>query len=120
MLMEEEKAVQKTSTSGSSSTKEDKGIIHSFSMGNKSLFTKSTLSIFLIVTVLGIVTGYIFSNQGTAQTNKTSTDTNVASQVNEKIYGTADEKTFKDQATGVLKSGGIEGEGARDSDAGAN
>lgn len=114
-LMEEEKTVQNASASHSSkTTQEDHGVMHSFSGVSQSLPTKSTAIVFLVVIILGIGTGFVLSNKGASQTNqKNSTDTSVSTQTAEgKIFGTPDEKTFKDQATGVLKSGGIEGEGA--------
>lgn len=36
------------------------------------------------------------------------------------VYGSADEKTFRDQADGILKAGGIDGEGSHHIERGAN
>jgi len=67
------------------------------------------LLIFLVVAiVLGTITGFIINKvakpgqKTTSSTTSTSTGTKV---------GVTDKKTFRDKAEGVLKEGGIDGEG---------
>jgi len=67
----------------------------------------SYLSFFLIVAIaviFGIAIGFIPS-----KLSRTTSTTKTVSK--EKMVGIADKKTFKDQAEGVLKEGGIDGEG---------
>lgn len=59
----------------------------------------------LLIILAGLASGYILANMGKAapasgEKSKTTQST-----------GIADKKTFKDAAEGVLKEGGIEGEG---------
>ncbi len=93
-------------------------IIHSIDAQKQSSQNVGILAviIFLIAIIAGIGTGYgirVFSKPGTitsplAKSNSTSTS-------NAKVVETAgirDEKTFSDKAEGILREGGIEGEGA--------
>lgn len=77
--------------------------------------------------LLGLGTGFYVAQKQLllAGTTNTMTDTAQAltSSTNIKvgdIFGSADEKTFRDQAEGVLVSGGIEGEGSHHLERGAN
>ncbi|OGK33069.1 hypothetical protein A3F58_03495 [Candidatus Roizmanbacteria bacterium RIFCSPHIGHO2_12_FULL_37_9b] len=66
-------------------------------------------SILTVVTVAGLIIGFLFS-----LTKKTiTTDNQVGSKSAkvEKTAGIADKKTFKDRAEGILKEGGLDGEG---------
>lgn len=84
-----------------------------------------------IMVILGILLGlgtgfYVAQKQLLLAGDKnTMTDTAQAltSSTNVKVgdtFGSADEKTFRDQAEGVLVSGGIEGEGSHHLERGAN
>ena len=55
------------------------------------------------------------SMSGNAQVLDSSTNVKVGD-----IFGSADEKTFRDQAEGILMSGGIDGEGSHHIERGAN
>lgn len=75
------------------------------------LLSRKLIIILLVVAVLGAGTGYLISKKGsvgvvggTINLTKESTGGN--------IIGSNDTKTFKDVAEGVLKGGGIDGEGA--------
>lgn len=77
--------------------------------------------------LLGLGTGFYVAQKQLllAGTTNTMTDTAQAltSSTNVKVgdtFGSADEKTFRDQAEGVLVSGGIEGEGSHHLERGAN
>lgn len=77
-----------------------------------AIFTKK-LFIFLIAAVIvGVMTGYVFSNRNDSGGNTlTSGSVNSSSISKGTVVGSNDTKTFKDTATGTLKNGGIDGEG---------
>lgn len=76
---------------------------------------KAPTVLFLILAVLGVGTGYIV-----AQTSGPSIipigfpkgATSIEGVKKGQLFGSADEKTFKDSAEGNLREGGIDGEGA--------
>lgn len=78
-----------------------------------SIFTKNLFIFLVIAVVLGAMSGYILSNsKGTMGGNTLTSGTVDPSKVSKgTVVGSGDEKIFKDIATGVLKEGGIEGEG---------
>lgn len=90
-------------------------IMHDFS-GSKSAthLSMKAIGILVIVLLLGIGTGYLLSPRSTA----THSGGGIASLVGGssvekgKTYGDGDTSTFKDTAEGVMKAGGIDGEGA--------
>jgi len=75
---------------------------------------------FLIVTAAGVFTGaYFKTNQVVGKSGSTSKElAGIQAQVPQTgvkvgdIYGSADEKAFKDKATGVIDKGGLNGEGS--------
>lgn len=77
---------------------------------SEKIMTKQTILIFAGVILLGIVTGFVF-NMRSSSTVAVTSGTNVASLPKGAVFG-SDEKAFKDTAEGLLKKGGIEGEGA--------
>ena len=62
----------------------------------------------LLAIVLGTATGYILSAPKSSSTSQPGITSNA---VVEKSVGIADKKTFPDQVEGMLKEGGIDGEG---------
>lgn len=63
--------------------------------------------VFLVVAiVLGTVTGFIINKISSTGKKTTTSGTSTGTKV-----GVTDKKTFKDKAEGVLKEGGIDGEG---------
>lgn len=79
----------------------------------KFSFSPKMVAIILILIVVGIGGGYVFSKKsgptvkGVPQTQITS-----SSQIkNGTILGSNDTKTFKDTAEGLVRAGGIDGEG---------
>jgi len=75
----------------------------------KKSWSLGGLSIFIVVAlVLGTATGFIINKVSSSgqKTNSSGTSTSTGTKV-----GVTDKKTFKDKAEGVLKEGGIEGEG---------
>lgn len=90
----------------------DNSLVHDFSMKNASIFTPKLLIALIIAVILGLGSGYALSKraavgvdtaEGPASSSKIGKGTTV---------GSGDTKIFKDVAEGILKSGGIDGEGA--------
>lgn len=86
----------------------DNNLIHNL---DKNLSTDgipySKFFIFIaIAVVLGTALGF-----GLTKFSKKNDTTNLSSAKAEQTIGIADKKTFKDQAEGTLKEGGIDGEG---------
>jgi hypothetical protein len=75
---------------------------------NDNVMKKYITSVYIILIILGIGTGFILSGKGFSgnKSSKSSTQINTA-----KIVGSTDTKTFKDSAVGTVEQGGIDGEG---------
>lgn len=90
--------------------------VHSFNVvGEDFKLTRKVLAIFLGAAVLGIISGFfLFKFSPSTLIAKQTTATTALSGKIEKgtVIGSDDTKTFKDTAEGVLKEGGIDGEGA--------
>lgn len=70
--------------------------------------SKFLLTVIVVALVLGTVIGFVLNKVRPQQTdNNSSTQSQPKNSV-----GIADKKTFKDKAEGVLKEGGIDGEGS--------
>lgn len=67
-------------------------------------------AVFVVLAGMGV--GYFFSQQGKVGGITNKIEVAPGAVVKENEAGLDDEKTFKDEATGVLKEGGIEGEGS--------
>lgn len=81
---------------------------------NDNQLSWSKFFFFLIITLLiGGFTGYGLARyQSSSQkTNAVKETGNISDAKTQKMIGIADKKTFKDQAEGILKEGGIDGEG---------
>lgn len=78
--------------------------------------------------LLGLVTGFfiaqkqlLLANGGASLTTLSTQELTSATNVKVgDVFGSADEKTFRDQAEGVLMAGGIDGEGSHHIERGAN
>jgi hypothetical protein len=78
--------------------------------------------------VLGLVTGFfiaqkqlLLANGGVSLTSQSTQELTSATNVKVgDVFGSADEKTFRDQAEGILMAGGIDGEGSHHIERGAN
>lgn len=89
--------------------------------------TNPTKALLIIAIVLGLGTGFFVAqkrlllagdgNAFTEDTKDLTTDTKI--KVGD-VFGSADEKTFRDQAEGILMAGGIDGEGSHHIERGAN
>ncbi len=89
----------------------EKGILHSLDgSAPKTKMTGKPLIIMLAVAVVaGLAVGGVAGTLKKGQAKKAGGITNAKA---EKTVGMADKKTFKDQAEGTLKEGGMDGEGS--------
>lgn len=69
---------------------------------------KKFILIFVIVILVGGAVGFVLSNFGKNITGGATSGKTIKT---EKSAGILDKKTFKDKAEGILKEGGIDGEG---------
>lgn len=88
---------------------EKKDVIRPLDSKEKIKVDKKMLLSFFLIIVAGIVTGFFagFTKKMTAKSGGKTSDNKI-----ESAAGIKDTKTFKDTAEGVLKEGGIEGEGS--------
>ncbi|RJQ24977.1 hypothetical protein C4577_06640 [Candidatus Parcubacteria bacterium] len=95
---------------------EQEQLVHSFEeQGSNKMITKGVIIGFFIVILLGIGTGYLFAGNKQESASLTNTENGqvVGSNVRKgQVVGSKDEKTFNDEAEGILKKGGIDGEGS--------
>lgn len=87
--------------------------IHPLEGNNKGTETKKLLlktTVIAFIVALGVGTGYFTSKRNSGSGIKSSTGNPVVVK-SEKIVGSTDTKTFRDQVEGVLEKGGIDGEG---------
>lgn len=87
--------------------------LHDLTGINKKFLTTRVLLILVVALALGVVTGFSFS-KGKLIGNAVTRGGGGGSITVQKgaVIGSGDEKIFKDTAEGVLKKGGIGGEGA--------
>lgn len=94
---------------------QEQPLIHEFSKETlKSSFTSKIIALLIGVVFLGLISGYFLAskNGSSLTTGKTVNLSDGASVSKGIIVGSNDTKTFKDTAEGILKEGGIDGEGA--------
>lgn len=90
---------------------EKQPLMNTFENKEGSFLTSKLLIALFIVVVLGVGSGYLFSQKGSVSginLKGTGTSSSISKGT---IVGSNDTKTFKDIAEGVLKTGGIDGEG---------
>ncbi|MCL4353064.1 hypothetical protein M1615_01165 [Patescibacteria group bacterium] len=89
---------------------QEQSLIHDFNKqsNNNSFFSLGLIIFIIVAIVFGIGTGYALSKHGTG-TGGIMRGFSLGAAP--KIVGSNDLKTFKDTAEGVLKNGGIDGEG---------
>src|SRR3990167_4276781 len=91
-------------------------LLHSFNGSEAQCMSKSTFIMALVfVILLGITSGYVVvSNSTSSPSSPQASNITSSSQISKGIVvGSNDAKTFKDSTEGVLKNGGIDGEGQR-------
>lgn len=95
---------------------ESKPLIHDFNKGGlKSAFTPRIITLLIVIIIVGVVSGYLISGKsGSLSTNGgiSGENINTGSISKGTVVGSDDTKTFKDTVSGILKTGGIDGEGA--------
>ena len=74
---------------------------------------QKALAIFAGILLLGVLTGYVLGNSSKSVNKEVATSAKggKAGSSGGKVFGSDDTKTFKDTAEGVVREGGIEGEG---------
>ena len=88
-------------------------LIHKFGSMSVSIFTKKLIVVLIAVAILGFGSGYVLSRGGTSKADVDKGESVSSSEVEKgMIVGSDDTETFKDVAEGLLKAGGVEGEGA--------
>ncbi len=86
-------------------------LVHQFDQKSTKMPNPKLLILVLVVILLGAGSGFVIA-KGTVSQVKTSNEIKDASQVTKgTALGSNDTSTFKDTAEGVLKTGGIDGEG---------
>jgi len=90
----------------------DNSLVHDFGMKNASIFTPKLLIALIIAVVLGIGSGYALSKREATGVKNTEGPVSSSKVTKGTTFGSGDIKIFKDVAEGILKSGGIDGEGA--------
>ncbi len=91
-------------------------LIHDFNKENlKSAFTPKVIALFLVVVIMGVLSGFIISGKTSNPLSSSKSGgvfNNSSSTSKGTIIGSDDTKTFKDIVEGVVKEGGVDGEGA--------
>ncbi len=87
--------------------------MHDLGNGQKqtAMFSPRLFILFLVVAGLGVGTGYLLAKTGSGGLGG-GDGTKSGSTFKGKVFGSDDLKTYKDVAEGVMKEGGVEGEGA--------
>lgn len=94
---------------------EEQPLIHEFNKVTlKSYFTSKIIALLIGIVFLGLISGYFLAskNGSSLTTGKTVNLSDGTSVSKGTVVGSNDTKTFKDTAEGILKEGGIDGEGA--------
>ena len=94
----------------------DQPLVHDFNKDNlKNTFTPKVIVLFLGIVILGALSGFFLAGKNGNTFNSSSKQSGVfnpSSVSKGTVVGSDDTKTFKDTAEGVVKEGGINGEGA--------
>jgi len=86
-------------------------LVKQFDNKNNKANSFKVAIVFIVMIVLGIGSGLLIA-KGTTSSTSTSSEVTAASDiVKGKTFGVDDTSTFKDEAEGTLKIGGIDGEG---------
>ncbi|HLL60606.1 MAG TPA: hypothetical protein VK338_02725 [Candidatus Nitrosocosmicus sp.] len=85
-------------------------VIHPLSTPNKTMKNKQIVIFLVPLIFAGIITGFLLSKATKQPTVATEQKQTENQNNNVKSAGVKDKKNFKDNAQGILKKGGIEGE----------
>lgn len=87
-------------------------LMHEFQTSDPDTMPMKLLGIFLAIAILlGIGTGYLFTRSSLSSSVPTLSKDGKALVTKGKLYGSNDKTAFKDSADGMMKNGGIDGEG---------
>lgn len=78
----------------------------------EKIINKNTIIIFAAIVLLGIGSGFFLASKRSSQVVQVGAGTKLSQMKVGTVFGSPDEKAFKDSAEGVLRTGGIDGEGA--------
>ena len=91
----------------------DDSLIHDFNKTSKLYFPPKIIAVFALIFVVGVVSGYLLTGMKKGSSSGSPLSIiNTGSVAKGTTEGSSDTKTFSDTAEGVLKQGGIDGEGA--------
>lgn len=99
---------------GKKENTKNESLVHDFNTSNSnSSFSPKIALIFIVIVLLGLGSGYVLSTNSSINGKTTNVGGNLNSSSISKgtTVGSNDTNTFKDTAEGVLKQGGIDGEG---------
>lgn len=87
--------------------------LHDFTGINKKLLTRTVIAVLIVALSLGVITGFVMSKGKIVGSAVIQNGQGGAVTVQKgAVIGSGDESVFKDTAEGILKKGGIGGEGA--------
>lgn len=86
-------------------------LVKQFDSKNKKSPTPKLVVLLLVMIFLGFGSGLLIAKGSALSTTSSSEVTSKSDIVKGKTFGVDDTSTFKDEAEGTLKEGGIEGEG---------
>lgn len=92
---------------------QDASLMHTLDTNSKSFFSMKMLVFLLVFAILGLGTGYFVSGltSGSSNVSKTADSLTGGSVKKGEKYGEGDPEVFTDTAEGVVREGGIDGEG---------
>jgi len=90
---------------------EKQPLMNTFENKEDSFITSKLLAVLLLAAVLGVGSGYLLSKNGNVVGIDLTKSGRSSSISKGKVVGSNDTKTFKDTTEGLLKTGGIDGEG---------
>jgi hypothetical protein len=90
---------------------EQQSNLHPLVVENQSLSMSKIIGIFIAVIFAGVFTGFVLAQVTNTKSSKTPSTQQTTTSDSAKVVGMKDKSTFKDSAEGMLKDGGIEGEG---------
>lgn len=76
------------------------------------LSTKATVIFLVITIVLGAISGYVYKKLPFWSSDSNNNNQFVSNQKAKEVAGVSGKKNFKDKVEGMLKKGGIDGEGS--------
>lgn len=91
---------------------EKQPLMNTFELKEGSFLTAKLLAVLFLIVILGVGSGYLLSKNGNFAGGVSLKEKVGSLSISKgKVIGSDDTKTFKDTAEGVLKTGGIDGEG---------